>query len=280
VLTAVAVVLVVSAVAGTVLYVVHERRDAAQLRVEAQIAGNIAQSATEAAKKAQEAADAIAREAELRDQAGQLQLAADRAKLQGAAAQPRAAQLQQQAQQTLAKADTAKQEYTKLNAESKAAASATERNVADLTQLARTPIFAANAPVATATALKPAPPADTTPTTAPVPTDTKPIAGNYKDTYKKAIEAKNQKHWQQAEELFQTALKQNGSESTEKINISGFGNVEPYVPKYYLGIVLKNLNNCPAALKQWEESEHDNAIQKTNLYKSLLDNRDACAKKQ
>jgi hypothetical protein len=280
VLTAVAVVLVVSAVAGTVLYVVHERRDAAQLRVEAQIAGNIAQSATEAAKKAQEAADAIAREAELRDQAGQLQLAADRAKLQGAAAQPRAAQLQQQAQQTLAKADTAKQEYTKLNAESKAAASATERNVADLTQLARTPIFAANAPVATATALKPAPPADTTPTTAPVPTDTKPIAGNYKDTYKKAIEAKNQKHWQQAEELFQTALKQNGSESTEKINISGFGNVEPYVPKYYLGIVLKNLNNCPAALKQWEESEHDNAIQKTNLYKSLLENRDACAKKQ
>jgi hypothetical protein len=280
VLTAVAVVLVVSAVAGTVLYVVHERRDAAQLRVEAQIAGNIAQSATEAAKKAQEAADAIAREAELRDQAGQLQLAADRAKLQGAAAQPRAAQLQQQAQQTLAKADTAKQEYTKLNAESKAAASATERNVADLTQLARTPIFAANAPVATATAPKPEPPADTTPTTAPVPTDTKPIAGNYKDTYKKAIEAKNQKHWQQAEELFQTALKQNGSESTEKINISGFGNVEPYVPKYYLGIVLKNLNNCPAALKQWEESEHDNAIQKTNLYKSLLDNRDACAKKQ
>jgi hypothetical protein len=280
VLTAVAVVLVVSAVAGTVLYVVHERRDAAQLRVEAQIAGNIAQSATEAAKKAQEAADAIAREAELRDQAGQLQLAADRAKLQGAAAQPRAAQLQQQAQQTLAKADTAKQEYTKLNAESKAAASATERNVADLTQLARTPIFAANAPVATATAPKPEPPADTTPTTAPVPTDTKPVAGNYKDTYKKAIEAKNQKHWQQAEELFQTALKQNGSESTEKINISGFGNVEPYVPKYYLGIVLKNLNNCPAALKQWEESEHDNAIQKTNLYKSLLDNRDACAKKQ
>jgi hypothetical protein len=52
------------------------------------------------------------------------------------------------------------------------------------------------------------------------------------------------------------------------------------VPKYYLGIVLKNLNNCPAALKQWEESEHDNAIQKTNLYKSLLENRDACAKKQ
>lgn len=283
---AVAVAVVVAAIAGTAIYVVHQRRDAAELRVEARIAGNIAKSATEAAKKAQEAADAIAREADLRVRAGQLQLEADRAKLQGETARPRAVQLQQQAQQTLAKADNAKLQYTKLNEESKAAANETQKSVADLTQLARVPTFAANAPAtAVAAAPKPQPPAEVAtpvepaPPPSPPPAETRPIAGNYKETYRKAIEAKNQKRWQEAAGLFQTALQQNGSESTEKINISGFGNVEPYVPKYYLGIVLKNLNNCPAALKQWEDSEHDNAIQKTNLYKSLLENRDACAKK-
>jgi hypothetical protein len=125
-----------------------------------------------------------------------------------------------------------------------------------------------------------APKTEPAPAAPTVPADTKPVAGNYKDTYKKAIEAKNQKRWQQAEELFQTALKQNGSESTEPIHISGFGNVEPYVPHYYLGVVLKNLNDCRAALKEWELSERDNAIQKTSLYKSLQQNRDACAGKQ
>ena len=290
VLSAIAIALLVSVVGGTALYVIHERRDAAELRVEAQIAGDIAKSATEAAKKAQQAADAIAREADLRVQAGQLQLEADRARLQGETARPRAVQLQQQAQQTLARADTAKSQYTKLSAESKAAAVATEKSVADLTQLTRTPAFGINAAPNTVAITKAEPPpvaaAPTEPAPAPappptaVPAETKPIAGNYKDTYKKAIEAKNQKRRPQAQELFETALKQNGSESTERINISGFGNVEPYVPKYYLGVVFKNLNNCPAAIKEFDDSERDNAIQKTNLYKSLLENRDACAKKQ
>jgi hypothetical protein len=280
--SAVAIAVVVAVVVGVGLYVVHQRRDAAELRKEAQIAGVIAKNATEAARKAQEAADAVAREADLRMQAGQLQLQADRAKLEGDAARPRAVQLQQQVQQTLAKADTAKVQYTRLNAESKAAASATEKGVADLTQLARVPIVGApnaanSAPPKTEAS---GPPKDAPVVAANPPSvETKSIPGNYKETYRKAIEAKNQKRWQEAAGLFQTAIAQNGSESTEKINISGFGNVEPYVPHYYLGIVLKNLNDCPGAVSQWNESEHENAIQKTNLYKSLLENRDACSKK-
>ena len=60
------------------------------------------------------------------------------------------------------------------------------------------------------------------------------------------------------------------------INISGFGNIEPYVPHYYLGLSLKNLDNCKEALQAFDLSEKDGAIQKTNLFKSLQQNRQEC----
>jgi len=42
---------------------------------------------------------------------------------------------------------------------------------------------------------------------------------------------------------------------------------------------MKNLNNCAAALENWDLSEKDGAIQKTNLYKALLQNREECTRK-
>jgi tetratricopeptide (TPR) repeat protein len=103
------------------------------------------------------------------------------------------------------------------------------------------------------------------------------IPGDYKETYKKGINAKNLKRWDEAVGFFQTARQQKATDTGERINISGFGNNEPYVPKYYLGLAFKNLGKCDEALRAWEASERDGAIQKIGgLYKSLAQNRAEC----
>ncbi len=78
--------------------------------------------------------------------------------------------------------------------------------------------------------------------------------------------------------MLEEAISQNGVESTERIPISGGTYVEPYLPKYHLGIVLKNLRDCPAAVRAWAQSEQDGAIQQTGLYRSLQKERDTCGK--
>lgn len=301
VLAAVAALIAVAAVIGTAVYFVHERRDKADLQHQLELAIGTAQSAADSAAKATEAAEKKVQAAQLEAQAerAKLEQQVDAAKSQAQAQTQqqlaKSIELQKQSEAALAKAAQARAEARKLEAESRVAAQATQRGVDDLTQIARdrgVQVAVANPAVTAIPPTKTEAPAEAksdagtttgaggaTGAAGGSATTTKP-SGNYRDTYRKAVEAKNQKRWQEAASLFQTALQQNGTESTERINISGFGNVEPYVPHYYLGLALKNLNDCPAALKQWEDSEHDNAIQKTNLYKSLRENRDACLKQQ
>ena len=100
--------------------------------------------------------------------------------------------------------------------------------------------------------------------------------GDYRETYRKAIDAKNRKRWDAAAQLFQTAVQQNGTDTGERISISGFGNIEPYVPKYYLGLSLQNLGRCRDAVTAFDNSERDGAVKSTNLYKSLVEGRTAC----
>jgi hypothetical protein len=127
------------------------------------------------------------------------------------------------------------------------------------------------------------------PDKAPVGTPTTPAAGSgsavkttpldnrYRDTYKRAIDAKNRRRWAEARTLFEEALSQNSVESNERILISGFGNYEPYVPRYYLGLALSNLGDCQGALQNWQQSETDGAVQKTNLYSNLRSERAKCS---
>ena len=111
---------------------------------------------------------------------------------------------------------------------------------------------------------------------APVPTP--PPAGDYREVYRRAITAKNRKQWKDAAGLFQQSLQLRGTDTGERISITGFGNIEPYVPHYYLGLALMNLGDCSGALQNWELAERDGAIQRTNLYRSLLDGRKTCTR--
>jgi hypothetical protein len=102
--------------------------------------------------------------------------------------------------------------------------------------------------------------------------------GDYREVYRRAINAKNRKQWKDAAGLFQQSLQLRGTDTGERVSITGFGNIEPYVPHYYLGLALMNLGDCSGALQNWELAERDGAIQRTNLYRSLLDGRKTCTR--
>jgi hypothetical protein len=287
--SAVGGVLVLGIVAGAGVYFVHERRDAEQTRLNlaaAQLRVRQSDSATAAAKAAQAAAEEAAKEAQLRLQAGQAQLEARLAGQNKA----EAAQAAERARQATADADRAKAESARLTAESKAQladADDSKRQIQQLAEVAQTQGITLFGVPATPVAPPPDHGTAANPTKNPPP-DTSAAGGNppppvasgkYRDTFKKGVEAANENRWRDAQTLFAAALQQNPTESTERINISGFGNVQPYVPHYYLGLALKNLNDCAGALKEWGESEHEGAIQKTSLYKALQQNRSACGAK-
>ncbi len=63
------------------------------------------------------------------------------------------------------------------------------------------------------------------------PPPSPPKGGDYRDTFRKAMVAKDRRQWGDARQLFQLAIQLNGQESTERITISGAGYVEPYLPE-------------------------------------------------
>ena len=102
-----------------------------------------------------------------------------------------------------------------------------------------------------------------------------PPVGDYRDVLPQAIDAKNRKRWDEAARLFQMSLSL--WEPTPASNQFSGTFFEPYVPHYYLGVALMNLNNCQQALANWDLSEKDGAVLKTpNLYASLQQNRKHC----
>lgn len=134
-----------------------------------------------------------------------------------------------------------------------------------------------NEPVTTPPSTKPDSTAPSETKSPPPAPPTVPTTGDYRETYRRAIDAKNRRQWNDAARLFQQSLALRGTDTGERISISGFGNIEPYVPHYYLGLALMNLGDCSGALENWDLSEKDGAIQKTNLHGALKQNRQKCA---
>ena len=122
---------------------------------------------------------------------------------------------------------------------------------------------------------EPAPP---TATASTPPESTSKATGDYREVYRRGINAKNRRQWKDAANLFQQALQLRSTDTGERISITGFGNIEPYVPHYYLGLALMNLNDCAGALRNWELAEQDGAIQKTSLYETLESGRKKCGR--
>lgn len=271
------------------------RRAAEQSRLEALQSRAEAVSATHAAEANRlEVLAANARTAAAQQETESLRLRAQAAEAQLAGRTEQARALAQRATIATTRAATEQQNYARLTAQAvkeRDASVQARQQSEDLkaqTAAAR-PADAAVAPpvpqrqeerapdlAPAPTFVTPPPPAVVPQQTPNAPSSATAVRGDYKEIYKKAIDAKNRRRWDEAATLFRAALQQNSSDSGERINISGFGNIEPYAPAYYLGIALKNLNDCQGALEAWQRSEQGGAIQNTSLYKSLQQNRQEC----
>jgi len=143
------------------------------------------------------------------------------------------------------------------------------------------------------TTLKPPPPGGGSPSPTPVPTGTatvtppatptptppaKPKTGVYKDAFTRGIKAFDRRQWADAKKGLEEALSDYDVDTGERINISGAGNFRPYVPRFYLGVVLRNQGNCAEAERFWQESEKSGAIKNAGLEKELSQERAKCGK--
>ncbi|HEY7172403.1 MAG TPA: hypothetical protein VH417_16235 [Vicinamibacterales bacterium] len=283
---------------GVAVYVVHQQRDRAELAAQLDISKAQQESATAAMQAAQLAAQQAEAEKRAGDQAvaaREAALGVERATFQGNMA--RAETLRRDQEEKQRSADAAKAEaarYAQQSREKLAEVDRARTRLDDLVKDANTKGYTVAAPIDVKT-----PPADAAPpktdaappkadvppaAAAPPPPAKEPsvstppaVTGDYKDPFRKAMAARDRKRWGDAQAQLEAALRSNPRDTGETIVISGAGNVEPYVPHYYLGVVLRAQDKCGEAVKEFDLSEKDEAIKKTRLYRSLQQQRDACA---
>jgi len=98
---------------------------------------------------------------------------------------------------------------------------------------------------------------------------------DYRETYRKAIEAVDRKRWPEVARLMREAIAENPREG-ERVKLYGL-RFEAYVPHFYLGLALLNAGDCAGAVAAFDASEAAGAIRATPRYAELLDGRKACA---
>lgn len=99
---------------------------------------------------------------------------------------------------------------------------------------------------------------------------------DFKDTYRKALEAVDRKRWPEVVELMREAIAQNPREG-EKVKLYGM-RFETYLPHFHLGMALSQTGECAGALRAFEASESQGAVRSTPVYTQLVDARAACQK--
>jgi hypothetical protein len=100
------------------------------------------------------------------------------------------------------------------------------------------------------------------------------VRADYKDDYKRGIEAVEKSRWADAARLMQQAIAGKPAEG-ETIRFYG-QRFEVYLPHYHLGLALFNTGDCVGALRSWAISESQGAVRKSDRYRDLTRNRSAC----
>jgi tetratricopeptide (TPR) repeat protein len=97
---------------------------------------------------------------------------------------------------------------------------------------------------------------------------------DYKDSYRKGIEALDRKRWDDVARYMREAIGENPTEG-ERIKLYGL-RFETYLPHFYLGAAYLNLGNCEAATKSFETSRSQGAIRNHPKWPELLDGLKSC----
>jgi hypothetical protein len=100
------------------------------------------------------------------------------------------------------------------------------------------------------------------------------------DAFRRGVDARNDKRYQDVIPQMREAIKQRGQESTNKIGSRlGFGGTE-YLPHFFLGEALFNTGDCAGAIGEWVVSEQQKAIEsRPDLLKVLRSGYVECEKK-
>jgi hypothetical protein len=103
-----------------------------------------------------------------------------------------------------------------------------------------------------------------------------PAWADFKDTYRKGLEAVDRKRWAEVESLMRESIAQNPKEGA---SIKTYGvRFETYLPYFHLGIALSQTGQCAEALKAFESSETQGAVRDSPYYGQLVSARTQCQK--
>jgi len=101
------------------------------------------------------------------------------------------------------------------------------------------------------------------------------LRADYKESFRRAIYASNQKNWTEAIVFLRQAIAEQAQETGERVVISGM-DFKPYLPQFYLGVALMNNKDCSSALAAWRTSEDQGTVKKSGEYNLLRRLRTSC----
>lgn len=101
-----------------------------------------------------------------------------------------------------------------------------------------------------------------------------PLRADYKESYRKGMEAKDRGNWAEVARLMRQAAAEQPKEG-ESVKIYGM-RFETYLPSYYLGLALFNTGDCDGAVTAWQASVGSGAVQKTGEFKTLNRHKATC----
>jgi hypothetical protein len=81
------------------------------------------------------------------------------------------------------------------------------------------------------------------------------VYADYRDAFRRGVQGFRQSRWPVVIGAMKEALAERGDNPRERINISGFGDIVPYVPSFYLGVALYRTGDCSGALSAWNALE-------------------------
>ncbi len=99
---------------------------------------------------------------------------------------------------------------------------------------------------------------------------------DFKDTYRKGIEAVDRKRWAEVAQHMREAISQNPKEGAA-VKLYGT-RFETYLPHFHLGYALAQTGDCAGALRALEASESQGAVRASPSYRLLGDAKAACQK--
>lgn len=100
------------------------------------------------------------------------------------------------------------------------------------------------------------------------------LLADYRDSYRRGIQAYNRRNWTEAARQFREAIAEQPVDTGERINISGM-DFRRYMPQFYLGVALKNVNDCAGALVAWQRTD-TRVVEQARELGNLNTSRQAC----